>query len=141
MWNLWWLRMLTFFRDSAADVCFKFDPDTMVDATPSAIPSCGYFGDVQRTFRGVVFVQGGVTGLSASTVAELLEARLLEPRAYKPWMDTVLLRQTFMDDQLLAAALKHLGISPVKWPECKSEWQTPVLNHPREYAIVHPRYY
>jgi hypothetical protein len=56
-------------------------------------------------------------------------------------MTAVLLRETFMDDQLLAVALKQISALPLQWRECKSEWKIPVLNDPIEHAIIHPRYY
>lgn len=136
-WNRWWIRMLTFFVYSNADVCFKFDPDTMVDARPVLIPTADYFGQVCGDF-----VQGGVTGLSRSAVRRLLEFRLLErvPGRQRPWLEEPR-TQEFMDDQLIARALAHIGIFPSRWTECRSEWRDPVLNRPLNHAIVHPRYY
>jgi lipopolysaccharide biosynthesis glycosyltransferase len=137
-WNIWWLRMLYFFQHTEANVCFKFDPDTMVDAAPSSIPTDHYFGDVPE---GVPYVQGGVSGLSGYTVRLILNQKLLEPAVAeaKPWLTRI--DNNFADDKALGFMLKHVGIYPVHWKECKSVWRSPVDNCPVQYAIVHPRYY
>ena len=141
-WHLWWLKMLEFFQDARAATYFKFDPDTMVDANPQAIPENDYFGTVMHSNPwGTPFVQGGITGLSQNAVCRLLKERLLEPGKNKPWMALVPNSCAFMDDQLIAEALASLNIRASVWQECMSVWKTPVLNDPVRYAIVHPRYY
>lgn len=142
-WHLWWLRMLDFFIASSCDVCLKLDPDTMVDRTPATIPDALYFGDVHYNAEyDLSFVQGGITGFSRDAVHRILESQLLVPGPEKGWF-TVPLRPgiALADDQLLAAALKHLDILPVFWSECKSRWRLQVVNVPLIHAIVHPRYY
>ena len=141
MWHFWWLRMLLFFRETKADVCFKVDPDTMVDAAPQAIPDADYFGSIwlSRRYR-LPFIQGGITGLSQRAVGRLLDSGLLLrgnaclPAVSEEWPGLA-------DDQHLGVVLARLGIVPTLWPECRSMWRTPVQNDPAEYAIVHPRYY
>ncbi len=140
-WNLWWIRMLEFFRASGAETCFKFDPDTMVDRTPKTIPSVGYFGDVCTSRKGFRFVQGGVTGLGIATVEALLVSKILETRFCELWMRGLAISPYLMDDQLLSIALRMLGILPTCWCECTSRWKMPILNNLGECAIVHPRYY
>jgi hypothetical protein len=142
-WHLWWLRMLEFFALSQADVCFKLDPDTMVDKAPSMIPDALYFGDVQyNESYDFPFVQGGVTGLSCAAVKRILETRVLIPGPEKEWFKLQLpKREAFADDQLLAACLRHIHILPAHWPQCKSQWRVPLISLPVEYAIVHPRFY
>jgi hypothetical protein len=137
-WNNWWLRMLHFFAFSEADVCFKFDPDTMVDATPNAIPLDHYFGGVPA---GYSFVQGGITGLSKKTIRMILDKKLLESVAgeARPWLTQTL--PDFADDQALGCLLRQQGIYPVHWNECRSDWKSPIDNNPITHAIVHPRYY
>ncbi len=137
-WNLWWLRMLYFFDFSKADVCFKLDPDTMVDITPNAIPKDHYFGDVHA---GGSFVQGGVTGISRVAVSIILDKKLLEPVVGEPrhWLTRT--EADFSDDRALGCLLRHIDILPVQWSECKSVWKSPIENNPITYAIVHPRYY
>jgi hypothetical protein len=137
-WNLWWLRMLYFFEWSNASVCFKFDPDTMVDAKPLTIPNSHYFGDVPD---GIPYVQGGVTGLSIETVRTILDKKLLEPikNEPRPWL--ALKNSEFADDQALGCMLRYINIFPIHWPECKSVWRISVYNNPVTHAIVHPRYY
>jgi hypothetical protein len=141
-WHLWWNRMFDFYRQSGAEVCFKFDPDTMVDMVPKAIPSADSFGTVWMSKRyRIPFIQGGVTGLSGRVVKLLLSTGLLHssdsaavPLSQYQW-------DSFADDQHLSMALASLNILPVPWAECMSLWRTPVLNAPVKYAIVHPRYY
>jgi len=140
-WSLWWLRVLRFFREANADVCFKFDPDTMVDASPKAIPSADYFGTVwlSRRYR-IPFIQGGVTGLSRRAVCNLLDSSLLALEV--PGASVVTEEcQSLADDQYMAMALAKLGIRPTAWTECCSQWRTPVANGSNKFAIVHPRYY
>jgi hypothetical protein len=138
-WHFWWLRMLCFFHETKSEVCFKFDPDTMVDAAPKAIPASDYFGSIwlSRRYR-MPFIQGGITGLSKRAVCRLLDSGLLvrerAPAVAEPW-------QGLADDQHLAVFLARLGIGPAPWPECLSQWKMPVTNDRDEYAIVHPRYY
>jgi hypothetical protein len=139
-WTQWWLRMLYIFDTAQADVCFKFDPDTMVDAMPTSIPAADYFGDVQVNSRRRLFVQGGITGLSRTAVRRLLASALLESRPDPNcWVPGV--QSSFMDDQLISEVLCRLGILPVAWKECKSSWKVPIRNCPVRHAIVHPRYY
>jgi hypothetical protein len=140
-WHLWWLRMLQSFRASHADLCFKFDPDTMVDAVPTCFPDADYFGSVWVSRRyGIPFVQGGITGLSKCAVRRLLASGLLTPTPPTiPIIEGAW--KNFADDQHLAVALAKLGISPTEWPECYSQWKTPVSNECRKHAIVHPRYH
>ncbi len=141
-WHLWWSRMLRFFLCTNAEVCFKFDPDTMVDAPPEHIPDADYFGSIWTSRRyGIPFIQGGITGLSRNAVELLLTSYLLvsPDRATVPMSPHQL--EDFADDQHLAMALGILGIIPFEWKECKSLWKTPVINNPIEYSIVHPRYY
>jgi hypothetical protein len=140
-WHFWWLRMLLFFRQEKAEVCFKFDPDTMVDATPRAIPNADYFGSIWLSRRyGIPFIQGGVTGLSGRAVCRLLDSGILLkgsaclPPVSEAW-------QGLADDQHLGLILARLGIAPVAWPECLSRWKTPVANEAQTHALVHPRYY
>jgi hypothetical protein len=133
--------MLRFFSESGAEVCFKFDPDTMVDGIPRAIPKAQYFGDVWRSRLGFRFIQGGITGLGGAAIHELLRSRLLEPSLCESWMKGIPISPVLMDDQLLAMALQKLGVLPSCWSECRSRWKTPVQNDHKEYAIVHPRYY
>lgn len=141
-WHLWWQRMLEFFCNTGCDVCFKFDPDTMVDRPPVAIPNASYFGDLHYSVYGFPFVQGGVTGLSIRAIKTIMNDQLLEPVGKKLWFTIRLSpNASFADDQLLALVLKHIDIVPVAWPECKSSWKLPVPNDPVTYAIVHPRYY
>lgn len=141
-WFLWWSGMLKFFAASGAKVCFKFDPDTMVDASPTSIPSDDYFGSVIRGgFRNVTFIQGGVTGLSSDAVQQLLAEKLLAPKNVHKWMAPVPAKLPLMDDQFIGEAMACLGIRPVPWPACRSQWKLPVLNNPITHAIVHPRYY
>ncbi|SRR6266446_5205287 len=141
-WFLWWSGMLKFFVSSGAKVCFKFDPDTMVDAKPTSIPSDDYFGSVrQGGFRKVTFVQGGVTALSSDAVQQLLAEKLLESENVHKWMAPIPANLPLMDDQLIAEAIAYLGIRPVTWRECRSRWRVPVLNTPITHSIVHPRYY
>ncbi len=140
-WHFWWLRMLLFFRKTKADFCLKLDPDTMVDAPPKAIPNADYFGSIwlSRRYR-IPFIQGGATGLSIRAVCRLLDSGILVrgnaclPQVSEPWTNLA-------DDQHLGVILARLGIAATLWPECHSEWRTPVANENREYAIVHPRYY
>jgi hypothetical protein len=140
-WNLWWLRMLNFFSGSRANVCFKLDPDTMVDAPPKVIPNADYFGEIYTNHLGISFVQGGVTGLSITSVKSLLKSNLLETTVCEEWTNGVRMKEDLMDDQLLALALSKLGIVATKWNECKCKWREPLLNDPICHAIVHPRYY
>lgn len=135
-WYLWWLRMLYFFDWSDAEICLKLDPDTMVDAAPCSFPEAHYFGDIVRTF-----IQGGVTGLSGKLVRFILDKKLLEPveNGSKPWLK--LEGPHFADDTALAIMLRHIGIYPEQWNECRSRWKHPVPNSPIVYSIVHPRYY
>jgi hypothetical protein len=141
-WNLWWKRMLEFFHQSGAEICFKFDPDTMVDANPKDFPSSDYFGTVWLSKRyRIPFIQGGITGLSRRAVDSLSQSGLLDlsnstavPFSQYQW-------DGFGDDQHLAMALAFLKIFPSEWEECKSMWKTQVLNKPIRYAIVHPRFY
>lgn len=141
-WNLWWMRMLIFLYETRAEICFKFDPDTMVDKTPTEYPNTDYFGTVwmSRRYR-IPFIQGGVTGLSRRAIGLLLSSGLLE----YPSSEAVPVLQydwdSFADDQHLAMALLKLRILPSPWKECRSRWKVPVLNESGEYAIVHPRYY
>ena len=143
-WHLWWLRMLRFFAQTSSAYALKLDPDTMVDRPPERMPDADYFGQIQHSFYGFPFIQGGVTGLSLHAVLSLVENRLLErgEMANKVWF-TVRLSPSaaFADDQLLALALNHVGIQPVQWDECVSQWKMPVLNDPITHSIVHPRYY
>lgn len=141
-WHRWWKRMLDFYSQAGAEVCFKFDPDTMVDMAPRAIPSADYFGSVWMSKRyRIPFVQGGVTGLSRRALELLIDSGLLD----SPDSAAVPLSQyrwdSFADDQHLSMALSFLHIYPAPWEECMSSWKTPVLNNPVKYAIVHPRYY
>ncbi len=136
-WRQWWLRMLAFFASSAAEVCLKIDPDTMVDAPPAFFPKSKYFGTVCGRF-----IQGGITGLSKHAVHGLLASQILELDAVEgallfPMPPAV----PFMDDQLLAKALVYLGIYPEDWTECRSVWREEISNNPAKHAIVHPRYY
>jgi hypothetical protein len=143
-WKLWWLRMLKFFEAVNADVCFKFDPDTMVDATPGSFPDADYFGSRVRcapTASAAWFVQGGVTGLSGRAVRRLIESDVLRSGGGKSWEPRFALNAPFLDDQLVCTALAVLGIDPVTWDQCLSRWKCPVLNCPITHAIVHPRYY
>lgn len=140
-WHLWWLRMLLFFREIQADVFFKFDPDTMVDARPECIPRSDYFGFVSRSRRyRIPYIQGGVTGLSWRCVCSVLDSGLLSPNGEAPALSEHTW-DSFADDQHLAVVLARLHIFPVMWPECKSIWKVSVDNDPVQYAIVHPRYY
>jgi hypothetical protein len=151
-WTLWWTRMLAWFRLSQANVCFKFDPDTMVDAPPQSLPGDPYFGDVRRSsvrvqpdvywFRKPVpFVQGGIVGLSQKTVHDLLVSKILDPLFHSTWCPPIAPEMIFMEDHLFAAGLRTIGVAPTPWKECKSLWKVPVPNDPVEHAIVHPRYY
>lgn len=141
-WHRWWQRMLNFFDSTDAEACFKFDPDTMVDATPENISPEHYFGSVTHVNAWKTpFVQGGITGLSRELVQLLLSNRSLEPGRHKRWMMPVPPDLPFRDDQMIAEAIAALGVRAVNWPECKSQWKTPLLNDPIQYAIVHPRYY
>lgn len=140
-WHLWWLRMLQYFDRTAADVCFKFDPDTMVDRTPIEFPKADYFGQVQYSRCGYPFIQGGITGLSIGIVRTIIRENLLEYRRGKPWFSHPLRLQTNLaDDQFLGLVLHHLGARPVPWTECRSLWRRPVPNESTEFSIVHPRY-
>jgi tetratricopeptide (TPR) repeat protein len=136
-WNLWWLRMMRFFADTEADVCFKFDPDTMVDAAPKAILDADYFGHVCAEY-----VQGGVTGISRALVRAVLERKLLESSEEepRPWL-AEFSDPRYIDDQKIAQVFAHLGVRPIKWRECRSIWRWPVPNDPVTHAVVHPRYY
>lgn len=142
-WHLWWLRMLDFFSSTMCNICLKLDPDTMVDRTPTSIPDASYFGDVHyNSDYDLRFVQGGITGLAGQAVHRILDSQLLIPGPDKAWFTVQLQPDTALaDDQLIAAALRHLGIFPIAWPECSSRWRQAVLNSSLEYAIVHPRYY
>jgi hypothetical protein len=151
-WNLWWLRMLKWFGSTDAEVCFKFDPDTMVDARPQLIPSDDYFGDVHRSKiefqrdrhwgdNSVPFVQGGILGLSRTAVNRLLASELLEAACISEWCPSISVNLPFMDDHLIAAALRQLSIPPRQWGECKSRWKVIVPNDPISHSVVHPRYY
>lgn len=140
-WNLWWTRMLRFFQEQNVDICFKFDPDTMADAAPQHLPQDAYFGDLKVGCSGTLFVQGGVTGLSHLAVTSLLESGVLEAGSFAASADYAAASRCFMDDQMLADALHIVGIDPVQWRECRSEWRTPILNNPIRHALVHPRYY
>lgn len=140
-WNLWWLRMLRFFEECRAPVCFKFDPDTMVDAVPSSLPPDDYFGTVSdRTPWGTPFVQGGVTGLSGTAVSKLLDRKVIES-GLQDLVRSLPREFGLADDQLLAEALARVNIHATRWTECLSLWKKSVPNMPIKYAIVHPRYY
>lgn len=140
-WHIWWLRMLHFFDNTEADICFKFDPDTMVDKAPVDLPNADYFGQVQHSRYGFPFVQGGITGLSIRIVRKIINENLLEYSANKIWFCHPLkYRAHLADDQFLALVLQHLDVIPVAWHECKSVWKRPVLNESGEFSIVHPRY-
>jgi hypothetical protein len=151
-WTLWWLRMLFWFQRSKQQVCLKLDPDTMVDAQPRYFPQAHYFGDVHTAMVRIQlneywypsempFIQGGIVGLSINAVEKLIEAKLLHPPKYESWCPPISPDLIFMEDHLIAAALRQLDINPVQWPECKSLWKIPILNYPPQYSIVHPRYY
>lgn len=150
-WHLFWTRMLHCFVESGADVCFKLDPDTMVDGPLTSVPTDSYFGSVFNerpntswppfTAAACPFVQGGITGLSIQAVRSLLAERVLEPGKDRPWMEPIPMPSPFVDDKRIAHALKSIGIEAAPWPDCLSRWLEPVLNQPVKYAIVHPRYY
>lgn len=140
-WHIWWLRMLLWFQESRGEICFKFDPDTMVDSTPTAIPIEDYFGDLQRPYNHIPFIQGGITGLSQNAVQRLIGAGLLESIDKSRSLTEIPANASFMDDQLIAKVLRTINILPVHWLECKSRWKIPIENRMKDYAIVHPRYY
>lgn len=151
-WCLWWSRMLEWHLSGCGDLLLKIDPDTMVDAPPQSVPTEDYFGDVHlspvrvapHTYwisDPVPFVQGGVVGLSRRAVRDLHTTGLLEMPRLQDWCPTISSRMIFMEDHLIAAALRVIGIYPRQWAECKSQWKIPVINCPIKYAIVHPRYY
>jgi hypothetical protein len=140
---LWWLRMLTWFHESTADICFKLDPDTMVDRAPKEYPAADYFGTIDGVNScGIPYIQGGVTGISRATVKLLIESELLLDPKYK---DTRHFENTsnppFVDDKMIGSVLHRLGIRPSGWSECLSRWRDPIENDDQKYAIVHPRYY
>jgi len=137
-WDLWWLRMLNFFESSNSDVCFKFDPDTMVDATPLSIPIDDYFGCISGNRE---YIRGGAIGISKTVVRAIVEKELLELTAeeIRSWLN--LTTPHFAEDRALACLLRHIGVCPVHWPECRCRWRKPIRNDPLKYAIVHPRYY
>ena len=140
-WHIWWLRMLHFFDRTAAEICFKFDPDTMVDRTPIKFPNADYFGYVKHSRYGFPFIQGGITGLSISLVRTMIQNRLLNYDPEKRWFSHPLQQVTDLaDDQFLALVIQDLGVYPTPWTECKSLWRSPVQNESGEYSIVHPRY-
>ena len=150
-WHLWWLRMLEFFVQSGADVCFKIDPDTMVDRSP-VLCSADYFGSVE-SFNGYDYVQGGITGMSqraaslAKTVLEQGTFKSVEECVCSGGRPTVgyfagpVSSWAFTDDHAIAHVLKQVGILPVAWVECLSVWRKPIGNLKLRYAMVHPRYY
>ena len=113
-WHLWWRRMVEFFGCTGCEICFKFDPDTMVDRRPKYFPRSPYFGKVDfNAAFNLFFVQGGVTGFSRSAIARVLDARVLEPAPEKIWLTVQLPPSvSFADDQLFAFALRHIGILP-----------------------------
>jgi hypothetical protein len=140
-WHIWWIRMLHFFDRTDAEVCFKFDPDTMVDRTPREYPNADYFGSVRKSGYGFPFIQGGITGLSIGVVRTIIRRNLLRYDPERNWFSHPLQQMhDLADDQLLALVLGHLGVYPTPWPECRSVWRRPILNESGEFSIVHPRY-
>ena len=133
LWYLWWKRMLVWFVTTNTDRFLKLDPDTMVDAPPSAIPAADYFGCIDDWF-----VQGGITGLSRKLAERLLEANML-CRAQS--LRCVITKRAFADDKYLAATVQFLNVTATPWDEVYSRWKVPVINDPITHSIVHPRYY
>lgn len=142
-WHLWWLRMLKWTASKEHDIFFKLDPDTMVDRSPRSFPTYSYFGSIMYSARyRCPFVQGGITGLSRNTIVHILESQLLVPDVRKRWFSKGFdCSEKLADDQMLGFALKHIGVLPTAWMECRSLWRTPVANDGMKFAIVHPRYY
>lgn len=151
-WHLWWLRMVEFFVQSGADVCFKIDPDTMVDRPP-VLCAADYFGTIE-SFNGYDYLQGGIMGMSRRAVG--LAKTVLEQGTFKSVEESVcsggpptmesgfggpVSEWPLCDDHAMAHVFKQVGILPVAWAECLSVWRTPVSNLDLRYAMVHPRYY
>lgn len=149
-WFLWWLRMLEFFQSTGADVCFKIDPDTMVDRPPVLIDA-DYFGTIE-SFNGYSYVQGGITGMSQRAVG--LAKEVLEKGTFKSLRDCVfsggpvsgcyegpVTGWYFADDHAIAHVFKQVGILPTQWNECFASWTESTENKDLRFAMVHPRYY
>jgi hypothetical protein len=145
-WPLYWIRMLTLFRESQATHCLKFDPDTMMDRTPK-LCDYDYYGSLQRhnnDTRNPAFVQGGITGISQRTVNTVLDSKILHD--VPPFNQIVSFGGPsefwpLCDDQLFAWTLRQVDIHPKAWDECFSEWRKPVINEDLKFAVVHPRYF